>query len=127
MQNTDEWSKREQLETEKFQLEREIKKFKNQIADLEVRKKKKEITPKTLITIYLHFFQILESGSKKSENFAARNAQHWSDRAENSNPTVAHTNRKHETFWSQTEEGNEWKNTRYGVTRTQEFTIRSWS
>ena len=39
MQNTDEWSKREQLETEKFQLEREIKKFKNQIADLEVRKK----------------------------------------------------------------------------------------
>ena len=76
MQNTDEWSKREQLETEKFQLEREIKKFKNQIADLEVRKKKKKSHPNDLITIYLHFFQFLESGSKKSENFAARNAQH---------------------------------------------------
>ena len=36
MQNTDEWSKREQLETEKFQLEREIKKLKNQLTDLEV-------------------------------------------------------------------------------------------
>ncbi|XP_075252762.1 coiled-coil domain-containing protein 102A-like [Convolutriloba macropyga] len=37
MQNTDEWSKREQLETEKFQLEREIKKLKNQLTDLESR------------------------------------------------------------------------------------------
>ncbi|XP_063724904.1 coiled-coil domain-containing protein 102A-like [Symsagittifera roscoffensis] len=55
MQNTDEWSKREQLETEKFQLEREIKKFKNQIADLEsraVRNQKTSLpgTPSTEVT-----------------------------------------------------------------------------
>ena len=34
--NTEEWSRREQLETEKFQLEREVKKMKHQITDLEV-------------------------------------------------------------------------------------------
>ena len=36
VQNTEEWGRREQLETEKFQLEREIKRLKMQLADSEV-------------------------------------------------------------------------------------------